>query len=535
MMINTNNNGAAPRLGGRGSNASSSMHVPVSFQDWAATRVQAAFRMHQCRRRFAYRQFFFFAVAAHQMQRAWADYRQRRYAATQSSTTRQHAAVAMQRAWRSYVNKRVYRYFRDLILFRQKSEPVSLIRALVPQEAELIDQHAGLYVRFRLGGVVSPPIIYYKIFTSHAVTDICSFAPRDYTKSRRHRAFGRHVRTDDELKAGGAGGGAGGGSLGATGGGGAVDTWYKRWENNGWRPITSRVLAMSDDDPIVTETRAQVRPYHFSKLVRQIDLTRKRKNQKLQWMQKMYKLNKAVDASNENDSGGGGDGDDAPDDRNGGGGGGGKQSSSDGVDGEGKRKHVSYGTYLRRRKAHDKAYDRASSRRARAMQTVIDTRDGEAASEMEMKDGGGNAGAGGKGRSGDGDDDDDDDALGFYDNDGGNGNNKEGGVKSDGAAATDEARERAIARLLALKPGAREVAELDWEDEADELLDWSASLDFETYQNSWFSVATSRPIDRNIRAVNTAVDARSIARRLREREEQMNMRMREDSDEFDDI
>ena len=38
-----------------------------------------------------------------------------------------------------------------------------------------------------------------------------------------------------------------------------------------------------------------------------------------------------------------------------------------------------------------------------------------------------------------------------------------------------------------------DVFEKDWEDQADELLTWSKGLDFEEYQDTWFTTATSRP------------------------------------------
>lgn len=96
-------------------------------------------------------------------------------------------------------------------------------QVISPQESFLADPASGLHVRFRLGGqcflefsysfkiwffealwmlkispscfvsrcmpsspsgLSFPPAIYYKVFTHNPVTDIGSFAPRDYTKGR---------------------------------------------------------------------------------------------------------------------------------------------------------------------------------------------------------------------------------------------------------------------------------------------------------------------------------------------------------------
>ena len=38
-----------------------------------------------------------------------------------------------------------------------------------------------MHVRFRLGGAVFPPTIFYKIYSHGGVTDVGTFAPRDYT------------------------------------------------------------------------------------------------------------------------------------------------------------------------------------------------------------------------------------------------------------------------------------------------------------------------------------------------------------------
>ena len=50
-------------------------------------------------------------------------------------------------------DRNVYRYYRDLINFRQKGDPAVMLRCINPSEAKLIDAAAGVHVKFRLAGV----------------------------------------------------------------------------------------------------------------------------------------------------------------------------------------------------------------------------------------------------------------------------------------------------------------------------------------------------------------------------------------------
>lgn len=82
---------------------------------------------------------------------------------------------------------------------------------------------------------VFPPNIYYKIFTYRHIVDLCAFSPRDYTSLDLRRPLPSSVHNKGENKAvkcvkGGAEGTCEG-----------TDNWYKRWENNGWRMVPSRV------------------------------------------------------------------------------------------------------------------------------------------------------------------------------------------------------------------------------------------------------------------------------------------------------
>lgn len=63
---------------------------------------------------------------------------------------------------------------------REGCAPVDLLKCINPREASMIDAFSGVHLRFRFGGSSFPPTVLYKIFTHAAVTDICSFCPRDY-------------------------------------------------------------------------------------------------------------------------------------------------------------------------------------------------------------------------------------------------------------------------------------------------------------------------------------------------------------------
>ncbi|OQR93885.1 hypothetical protein ACHHYP_02107 [Achlya hypogyna] len=100
-------------------------------------------------------------------------------------TPRDKAAARIQGLWRGYTNKRIYRYYRDLVNFRNTGDPMLMLKAINPSEAHLLDAATNAQVRFRLGGAAFPPTIYYKIFTRGAVCDMNAFSPKDYTTAHQ--------------------------------------------------------------------------------------------------------------------------------------------------------------------------------------------------------------------------------------------------------------------------------------------------------------------------------------------------------------
>eukprot|EP00798_Chlamydomonas_sp_ICE-L_P022634 gene22634-29776_t len=182
-----------------------------------------------------------------------------------------------------------YCYCLIVTTLQERGDPKELLRSINPREGQLADAAAGIHVRFRMGGSVFPPIVFYKIFTHRPVLDIGSFCPRDYAQEVRvlsgeihnkptqaqlvelraqqeqlsfikakKKAVHRHVEDfdfDETLRE----------YLKPDGSVGVRSTrgWYDRIENNGWRPISERILV--DEDPVTTASKMKKMPFfHFN-------------------------------------------------------------------------------------------------------------------------------------------------------------------------------------------------------------------------------------------------------------------------------
>ena len=132
--------------------------------------------------------------------------------------TEDEAAAMIQRAWRRYSDVSLYKKLKNLVNFRNQGDPATLLRVINPVEAQLLDPAIGAHVKFRLGGLEWPPQIYYKIFLHSPVCDVNSYAPRNYfDKASKDLPPVSQEQLDDYADKFG---------------------WYKRVENNGWRPIS---------------------------------------------------------------------------------------------------------------------------------------------------------------------------------------------------------------------------------------------------------------------------------------------------------
>jgi len=166
-------------------------------------------------------------IAAIQIQWAWRGYLERKKK-VELKTKDQLAVEKIIRAWRSYTNVRIYRYYKDLINFKNKGNPYELLKCINRGEAHFMDAASKTHVRFRLGGLKFPPLIYYKIFTHATVIDINAFAPRDYQQMKLDKRSDtiniKYDRPENDVHEG----------------------WYERIENNGWRPINDKNLSPFD-------------------------------------------------------------------------------------------------------------------------------------------------------------------------------------------------------------------------------------------------------------------------------------------------
>jgi len=247
----------------------------LDFHTWALTRLQAWFRMVPWHRYFRLVRSPLLLLGAASIQYEW---RSREYARRKRKSPRRRrrqspelrAALLMQERWRRYTNRMIFRYFRDLIYFREQGDPAQLLKSINPKEASLMDTALAVHVRFRLGGAAYPPTIYYKVFTHGAVTDVCSFAPRDYTRHKQADPITLHNKDKPGQLAN---------SSDRAG-------WYRRVENNGWRPVSDKLLHSVDE--VTMRTAAAAVDWSHLRVQRREALARKKKEKKLQWLTAMY-------------------------------------------------------------------------------------------------------------------------------------------------------------------------------------------------------------------------------------------------------
>nr|XP_006815291.1 PREDICTED: uncharacterized protein C11orf65 homolog [Saccoglossus kowalevskii] len=185
---------------------------------------------------------------------------------------RMEAAVIIQRGWRRHIDVQVYKYYRDLINFRNRGDPAMMLRCVNPKETPLLDAASGVHVKFRLAGERFPPNIYYKIFTHRPIQDLCANSPKDYTRPEAKLKMmkdvhNKHDKRITNVKVG----------------------WYQRMDNNGWRLVSDRLLQRIDSDPITWESSHRKINFHHDKLKRRQDVEKKRKRRKVDWMKKMYR------------------------------------------------------------------------------------------------------------------------------------------------------------------------------------------------------------------------------------------------------
>ena len=238
------------------------------LRNYCAAIIQATYKMSLTRRLFKYHRFAMYHIAAIQIQWAWRGYLERKKK-VELKTKDQLAVEKIIRAWRSYTNVRIYRYYKDLINFKHKGNPYELLKCINRGEAYLLDPAARCHVRFRLGGLKFPPLIYYKIFTHAPVVDIGAFAPRDYHQMKLDKRKDTiNIKLDKAEND-------------------AHEGWYERIENNGWRPINDKLL--TPHDQVEIDTAAKKKPFHFDIKKRKALTDREKRLRKIRWLRKLYR------------------------------------------------------------------------------------------------------------------------------------------------------------------------------------------------------------------------------------------------------
>ena len=93
------------------------------------------------------------------------------------------SSKVIQRTWRRKSFRKVYHFYRDLIISATFADPKAILRAIEPNETAIFDGSMKAHVRLRLGGETFPPLILYKIYTFQSICDLACFAPRNYASN----------------------------------------------------------------------------------------------------------------------------------------------------------------------------------------------------------------------------------------------------------------------------------------------------------------------------------------------------------------
>ncbi len=242
---------------------------PAEWREFQATRLQAWWRMAVLRRAYV------------EARAQWMQMRVENAAAAAPEVGTaggdphlSRAATSIQNCWRAYMNTRIFRYYRDLISFRERGMPNQLLRCVNPSEARLLDAATSTHVRFRLGGVSFPPTIYYKVFCHGSLLDIGSFAPRDYTQEASKKQMPRHSIEPGQR-------------VPNTN----HDGWYRRKEMNNWRPMSMKLVDEGLDLHLgrAAEAERSERGFHHSRALRREEREMKKRQRKREWLKKMYR------------------------------------------------------------------------------------------------------------------------------------------------------------------------------------------------------------------------------------------------------
>lgn len=292
------------------SEAKKPLWLDGGYSSWCTVRIQSVWRMFKVKRRVRNSKRLINQVASIVIQTAWRNHRELQLQRRRAVALSPHlAAHVIQLKWRSFCNKRVFRYFRDLVLVKLRGAPADLLRMIIPNETGYLDKASGVHVRFRLGGSIFPPKIFFKIFTHKPVCDVNSFAPRDYksekeavdpfqTNTKLGNINFKSKKVDvNRIKVG-----TKYFDTVVSVPYGATENWYRREEQNPWRSISSQIFENIETPPWYRDTPhvSKPKPFHFNRQKRQEELLKEKKRKKRQWMMKAYLM--ASDNNNNNDN-----------------------------------------------------------------------------------------------------------------------------------------------------------------------------------------------------------------------------------------
>ena len=292
--------------------------IDGGYSSWCAVKIQSVWRMFKVKIRVRNSKKLINQVAAIVIQTIWRNFRSEKIIYKRTVMLNPHlAAHIIQLKWRSFCNRRVYFYFRELVVVKLKGAPADLLKTIIPNESGFLDKAAGVHVRFRLGGSIFPPKIFFKIFTHKPICDVNSFAPRDYKNEKNIEAYQLNNKLDNlnfkskkvdinNIRVGN----KYFDTIVSTSYGAATDNnnnnWYRREERNPWRSISSQIFDHIEtpiwfrDSPHIDKPK----PFHYSRQKRQEEVIKEKKFRKRQWMMKAYRLaadDKNVIENNNND------------------------------------------------------------------------------------------------------------------------------------------------------------------------------------------------------------------------------------------
>jgi len=184
------------------------------------------------------------------------------------------AARIIQRAWRCWVNKAPFKWCKAMLYHADKSDTAkTLLKFISPGDANMIDSATGVKVRLRLGVHSDQDgeklAIFYKLFTSRPVIDLCASSPRQYTHANSKQPKFIHTKNNIDLQL-------------------PPEKLYQRTENNDWRVVAWDALKSTAGAVAQSRLSKPQKDYNFSPEVRKEDRHKKRKEKQRAWMSSLY-------------------------------------------------------------------------------------------------------------------------------------------------------------------------------------------------------------------------------------------------------